>query len=112
MKMLTAENASKYIVNFPQRHLRALALFCAEMTEEALPIAQELLDGTLEVGYLALIGAAIVCAVEADGGSHPGVLRFKGRYPTLNLENCRRPVFSSPQVAKRFEMGLQRIWAS
>jgi len=74
--------------------------------------AEQLLDGMLEIGYVALEGATIVCAVEADGGAHPGVLRFKARYPTLSLENCRRPVFSSPQVAERFEMGLQRIWAS
>jgi len=105
------QDASKYMVSPVQRHKRALAFFCADMTEDALPIAEELLDDMLDVGYLALVGAAIVCSLQAEGGSHPGVLRFKARYPTLSLENCRRPIFFNPQVTERFDTGLQRIWA-
>lgn len=105
---LESEKRARY---FYLHHV-ALAWFSAEHLENAIECAELVFERMSDIPYPELCASVIICAFLEDGANHPRVQLFLSRHPDLDRDNCRKPIFGSPQATRRFEAGLQKLFSS
>lgn len=93
-------------------HDAVLAWFAADRGERALDDAELVFERMAGFAFSEVCAAVVICEYRADGWSHPKVASFLSKYPELNDENCRKPVFGNPQAAVRFSAGLKKLLSS
>jgi class 3 adenylate cyclase/TolB-like protein len=88
-----------------------LAFFSAEMKDEAIEQAELLFEEFVEVPWSDLCASAVICYYLEDPRNHSKIKRFLSKYPNLNIQNCKKPIFGNPKSAERFEVGLQKLFS-
>ncbi len=103
--------SGKKLRYFYLQHL-ALAWFSADRREKAIEHAELVFEQMTDIAYPELCAAVVICACLEDGVDHSRVRLFLSRHPDLDRNNCRKPIFGSPQATSRFEAGLQKLFSS
>lgn len=93
-------------------HDTVLAWFAADRGERAVEDAELVFERMAGFAFSEVCAAVAICEYRADGLNHPKVAGLLTRYPDLNYENCRMPVFGIPQAAERFSAGLKKLISS
>lgn len=89
-----------------------LAYFSADMKDEAIEQAELVFEEFVEIAWSDLCASAVICYYLEDPRNHSKIKRFLSKYPNLNIQNCRKPIFGNPKSAERFEVGLQKLFSS
>jgi adenylate cyclase len=93
-------------------HDAVLAWFAADLGERAVEDAELVFERMAGFAFSEVCALVVMCEYRTGGLHQAKVASLLSRYPDLNYENCRKPLFGNPKAAERFSAGLQNLLSS